>query len=106
MGILSDICASEKHLFYQMKRTAVSRRSKNYLLWLLLVIVPAISSFAQAPAGRSEFQFVFGGRVTEFDEKKAKDIPLDACTVNLYKGATLVSTNIAQNSHLTGISEE
>jgi methylmalonyl-CoA mutase cobalamin-binding subunit len=83
----------EKHLFYQMKRTAVLRRSEIYLLWLLLVMCPAISSFAQAPAGRQEFQFVFGGKVTEFDEKKGKDVPVDACSVNLYKGTTLVSTN-------------
>jgi hypothetical protein len=73
-----------------MKGTFLSNYSKHAILFLLLVVAPAISSFAQAP-GRVEFEFIFAGKVVEFDEKKGKDIPVDACSVNLYKGTTLVS---------------
>ncbi len=75
-----------------MKGPILSNYSKHAILFLLLVIAPAFSAFAQAP-GRVEFEFIFAGKVTEFDEKKAKDVPVDACSVNLYKGTTLVSTN-------------
>jgi hypothetical protein len=75
-----------------MKGTVLSHSSKHFILFLLLVFGPAISAFSQA-AVRQEFQFIFGGKVTEFDDKKGKDIPVDACSVNLYKGTTLVSTN-------------
>jgi hypothetical protein len=94
MGILSDIYPSKKHLFVYMKGTALSNNSKHLILMLLLVIVPAISAFCQPPpSNREDFEFVFGGRVTEFDDKKQKDVPLADCSVNLYKGTTMISTN-------------
>lgn len=75
-----------------MKGRILSRSSSLFVLLLLLVCGPAISTYAQAPA-REEFQFTFGGKVTEFDDKKGKDVPLDGCSVNLYKGTTLVATS-------------
>ncbi|MEO5643812.1 MAG: hypothetical protein ABIQ40_07740, partial [Bacteroidia bacterium] len=72
-----------------MKGTFLSNISKQSILFLFLLIIPAVRAVAQAP-GRVDFEFIFTGKVTEFDEKKGKDIPVDACVVNLYKGSTLV----------------
>ncbi|MDQ3110013.1 MAG: hypothetical protein M3R17_08970 [Bacteroidota bacterium] len=80
-----------------MKGIVLSNFSKQAILFLLLVAGPAISSFAQGP-GRVDFELVFAGKVTEFDEKKGKDVPLEACSVNLYKGSTLVSSNSTSSS--------
>lgn len=48
------------------------------------MLLVAVASYAQAP----DWQFVFGGRVTEYNEKKAKDMPLEGCSVSLFKGGS------------------
>ena len=94
MGFFNDIYPSKKHLFFFMLGSALSNASKHLILLLLLVVVPAISAFAQSPPSkRVEFELVFVGHITEFDDKKQKDVPLADCSVNLYKGSTLVSTS-------------
>ena len=62
------------------RRCLYSRRLTSTLLMLLV----AAAGFAQAP----DWQFVFGGRVTEYNEKKAKDMPLEGCSVSLFKGGS------------------
>jgi hypothetical protein len=52
------------------------------LVSTLLMLLVAAVGFGQAPA----WQFVFGGRVTEYNEKKAKDVPLENCIVSIFKG--------------------
>ncbi|HET6991146.1 MAG TPA: hypothetical protein VFJ43_07475, partial [Bacteroidia bacterium] len=45
------------------------------------------------PSTRQEFQLNFVGHITEFDDKKQKDVPLADCSISLYKGTTLISTS-------------
>ncbi len=84
MGILPDICPSKNHLFRLMKGIALSNCSKHIVILFLLVVAPAFSIFAQAPPAVAQtWEFVFGGRVTEFDDVKQKDNPLEGCTVTM-----------------------
>lgn len=66
---------------------------KNLIWVMLLVFLPALSLIAQPPPPAApEWQFTFGGRVTEFNEKKQRDQPLEGCTVTLMKGGSQLQT--------------
>jgi sulfur transfer complex TusBCD TusB component (DsrH family) len=62
-------------------------------IFILLTFLPVISVFSQAIVPRGFYEFVFGGIITEFDDKKQRDVALSGCSVNLYKGSILVTTS-------------
>src|SRR5665213_1430502 len=95
MGILPDIYPSKNHLFHIMKGIILSNCSKPILILILLVIAPAFSAFAQAPPAPT-WDFVFGGRVTEFDDVKQKDNPLDGCIIQM-TGTSPASATTSSN---------
>ena len=76
-----------------MKGLNLSIVSRNFIFLILLTFLPVVSVFSQAIVPRGFYEFVFGGQVTEFDDKKQRDVPLPGCSVNLYKGSTLVATS-------------
>ena len=76
-----------------MKGLNLSIVSRNFIFFILLTFLPVVSVFSQAIVPRGFYEFVFGGQVTEFDDKKQRDVPLPGCSVNLYKGSTLVATS-------------
>lgn len=63
----------------------------HLVITLLLVIVPASLLVAQAPAS-PQWNFIFGGKVTEFNEKKQRDLPIEGCVVTLYKGSAQIQS--------------
>ena len=69
----------------------LSYLAKRLLILLLLVSGPAISLFAQ-PAAAPNWELTFGGKVTEFNEKKQRDLPLEGAVVTLFKGSTQLET--------------
>ena len=76
-----------------MKGLNLSIVSRNFIFLILLNFLPVVSVFSQAIVPRGFYEFVFGGQVIEFDDKKQRDVPLPGCSVNLYKGSTLVATS-------------
>ncbi|MCK6640083.1 MAG: hypothetical protein L6Q81_08350 [Bacteroidia bacterium] len=56
----------------------------------------AVAAYSQAPAPPA-WQFKFGGKVTEFNEKKGKDIALEGAICTLLKGSTQVQSQTTSN---------
>ncbi|HLG03725.1 MAG TPA: hypothetical protein VI731_09035, partial [Bacteroidia bacterium] len=67
---------------------------------IILAVLPVITSFGQAPppGAPADWHFVFAGKVTEFNEKKQKDLPLEGCTVALTKSGSPVETQVTDKS--------
>ncbi len=69
----------------------------NRVVIALLIFFSTLSVnlFAQDPP---TWQFKFGGKVTEFNEKKQKDVALEGATITLLKGGNQVQQQSTNNS--------
>lgn len=65
--------------------------------FLLLLACTTMSLHAQAPAPPA-WQFKFGGKVTEFNDKKQKDQALEGAVCTLFKGGQQVQSQVTTNS--------
>lgn len=93
LPILSDICSLKPN---HPSRTMFIRFPLHILRSSsLLVLFMLLGTIA---AAQENWEFVFGGRVTEFSEEKQKDVPLDMALVSVYKGSAVVSTTNTQSN--------
>lgn len=70
---------------------------KFAVLLLLIAFAVPVQLFAQPPETPT-WKFDFGGRVTEFNDKKQKDLALEGAVVKLYKGPTEIQSVTTNNS--------
>ncbi|MGL5891896.1 MAG: hypothetical protein ACRC3B_18530, partial [Bacteroidia bacterium] len=63
-----------------------------------LLFVAVLCFFSTVLSAQENWEFIFGGRVTEFSEEKQKDVALDMALVTVYKGSVIVSTTNTQSS--------
>jgi hypothetical protein len=66
----------------------------RFVAVVLLVVLPAIAAFCQtpAPSGPAPWKFKFGGKVTEFNEKKQKDLALEGCIATISRGGVTIES--------------
>lgn len=63
-----------------------------------LFIVVVLCFFSTILSAQENWEFIFGGRVTEFSEEKQKDVALDMAMITVYKGSVIVSTTNTQSN--------
>jgi len=95
MGFLNDICPSRIHRSANMTENRLLPSPKTAILVLVLLFSFVSSGYGQDPPA---WQFKFGGKVTEFNDKKQKDIALEGSVVTLFKGAQQVQSQSTNNS--------
>lgn len=64
---------------------------KRFIILFAFGVLPLL-------AGAQTWQFPFTGKIEEFDEKKQKDVSLEAALVTLYKGGSLLNQTTTQSN--------